>query len=881
MTARTYQPGWLLVLLMATNVAAQGREGRVPIVLREGLVAGEGAASEPDEGVAVRMFEGPTLGRFLRKAQDFLRRGDHTGAIKVVQDVLEGNVSADATKQPQSPKLAPEDDAAHAVFSADRRIYRPVRGLCHELLAGLPVEGLALYREMYEVAADRAYRSARHARDIRRLEAVYNRYFATLSAAKALYDSADLLMHAGRYRAAIQSYRALLDVYPGENRRLIPGMTDLYLNLKIAVCFSRLNESDAASAILRQLQTRYPDRSVRVQGELVPLGSLSSHAVLASNPRGATSPVTEIPAVLRSLDTELIPTWQYRFADPQPYRKASGITRKRIAAASESGPSAAPWYNRHQPGTTVLFDQGRLVFMDHFQLRVHDLGSGLVQLQTTEADRAANPRPGKARSRVPVYDFSAMRVAADGSRYYCVIGPKDQLNLQGLAPVLRNHLAAYDRDTLEPAWSTRDGGDGPYAGVTFLATPTVFGDRLLVPVLVGDSYALQGVEASTGAPLFRVFLHSGGSEFARAPSVPVRVEGATAYVLTNAGTLAAADALTGELRWVRRYERTHPYRPTGLSRQQARSRRPVTMEQTFHHLRLSGFVPSDLVSVDGRVLFGPSDGDAFLCLDAATGEVLWVLSKPTGNNVHVIGHTDDHVFLGGGQTVGGVASGNGLVVCVDIRTGVREWAIDAPGSLGWMGRGLVTADRVVLPGVRCLYSMRTDGQGSWRKTPLPAFSVGTDPPAPPANLFAQGPYLAVGYEGGVEVFASLDALRELAQAAGDPAARAELLVQAGELQAAIDVLGGLIADGERSKGDRKRFARRALGLARDRTLELARDGARDRALALLDRTKQWFTWRDLKLQWQLLRIELFQVLGDNDGVEREQDVLYRIMEGKR
>ena len=36
----------------------------------------------------------------------------------------------------------------------------------------------------------------------------------------------------------------------------------------------------------------------------------------------------------------------------------------------------------------------------------------------------------------------------------------------------------------------------------------------------------------------------------------------------------------GELRWVRRYERTHPYRPTGLSRQQARSRRPVTMEQT-------------------------------------------------------------------------------------------------------------------------------------------------------------------------------------------------------------------------------------------------------------------------------------------------------------
>ena len=53
------------------------------------------------------------------------------------------------------------------------------------------------------------------------------------------------------------------------------------------------------------------------------------------------------------------------------------------------------------------------------------------------------------------------------------------------------------------------------------------------------------------------------------------------------------------------------------------------------------------------------------------------------------------------------------------------------------------------------------------------------------------------------------------------------------------------------------------------------------SLELLDRARGWVETRDLLLQWQLLRVEFFQTLGDRDTVDREQDILYEMMEGKR
>ena len=861
--------------MLAATLAGQDRQGT------RSNAPGADAAEDRDSGVAVRMFESPTLDRFLRKAQDFLGRDDHAGAIKVLQDVLTGEIHGDSGS-PEEPDGEPEpgDDPRNAVFSSDGRLYRPVRRLCQEFLATLPETGLSLYRQMYEVAAERAYSEAIARRDVRGLEEVYNRYFVTLAAGRAMLAAGELLMHEGRVRAAIQTFRTLMGTYPEESRAAA-GLSTVYLRIKLALCFSQIGELAQARAMLDELVAEDPETTVRVLGELVTVADLARSDLFSEV---AGTPLARLEsghsAVVRSLEDGLIPVWQYRYTDSEPYRRPLSSSNSRFTIARGPAP-ASPWYHRHKPGTSILFDRDRLAFMDHFRLRVHDLGSGLVNLQTLEPDRPPKPRQGKARVRIPVYDWAAMRVEAGPDAYFCVVGPGGRSSLPNLEPILRNRVVAYHRDTLEPKWSTSEWkrGEKSYDGVTFLSTPTLFGDRLLVPVLLGGGYALQGMSARDGEPLFRVMLHFGGSELARAVSPPVVVRAGTAYVLTNSGTVASVDALTGDLNWIRRYERLHPLRP-GKPRRAPKKSSNQFSRQYFRHVSLNGFVPSDVIAVEGRIVIAPSDGEAMVCVDGASGELLWALTKPSGDSVYVVGSNDRYLFVAGWLAWGGVHRPDAQIGCIELATGVRLWETKMPES-AWDGRGLVTDERVVIPGKRAVYSMPVDGNGTWRRTPLPPFSVGQNPLAGEMNLFADGPYLVACYAGGIEVFASLEALRELAQESSDPLERAGLLVQAGDLVTAIGVLEPLCLDESAPLETRKKLTRRALALVRDVVLQRGPESTLEDSLALLGRARTWVESRDLLLQWQLLKVEMYQALGDRDAVDREQDALYEMMEGKR
>ena len=61
----------------------------------------------------------------------------------------------------------------------------------------------------------------------------------------------------------------------------------------------------------------------------------------------------------------------------------------------------------------------------------------------------------------------------------------------------------------------------------------------IAPVLRRGAYMLQCSERQTGKPLWRCRIHAGGSKFYKAPGTPVLVAGSLAYVLTNAGCVAA------------------------------------------------------------------------------------------------------------------------------------------------------------------------------------------------------------------------------------------------------------------------------------------------------------------------------------------------------
>src|SRR5262249_15002948 len=140
-------------------------------------------ATDPDDGVQVEMFESPNLDRFLHRAHECLGHEDYVNAVRILQQVIDGRTLEEADtsggdkpergdgEQVERPRPRPEvkpgakqkpkekpqlADPVNCVFSQDGRIYRPVRRLCHELLAGMPAPGLDIYRTEYEAMAQEA-----------------------------------------------------------------------------------------------------------------------------------------------------------------------------------------------------------------------------------------------------------------------------------------------------------------------------------------------------------------------------------------------------------------------------------------------------------------------------------------------------------------------------------------------------------------------------------------------------------------------------------------------------------------------------------------------------------------------------------------------------
>ena len=77
---------------------------------------------------------------------------------------------------------------------------------------------------------------------------------------------------------------------------------------------------------------------------------------------------------------------------------------------------------------------------------------------------------------------------------------------------------------------------------------------------------------------------------------------------------------------------------------------------------------------------------------------------------------------------------------------------------------------------------------------------------------------------------------------------------------------------------RASIGRRLLSVSGELASAMAAHGSRKDALALLDRCRARLASSKDVQHWHLARIEVFQILGDLDGVESEQRALYALME---
>ncbi len=865
-------------------------------------------SQDPDDpGVQVEMFENPTLDRFLRRAQDFLGRNEFAQAIRVLQDVIEGKTSeivGDAppplppptapnpSASPPAPKERPArdaestPDARQSVFSSDGRLFRPVRRLCHELLARLPAVGLELYRASFEGAANEMLEDAIADGSTGALEAVVTRYFVTLPAGRAMALLADRLMHEGRPRAAVQVLHDLIDVYPAENRRRL-GISDVWCGFKIVLCLRLANDPGAAHAAAVRLAEKFPGETLRILGELqavadLPKSEMLGLEALTAGPRRTA----DEPSWLSPATEELVPLWQYRFRNPDPYRdpKAANENNRVTAFFDESNRAVSmPFANRYGGGTWISFENGgpgglpRALFFEHFRLRVADVLGGLMAAQGDQPDDPPPARENHPRIRIATSDFALLRPVEDEERCYAIIGYRGKTS--ATVDVLKaSELVACRRGTLERAWSSTQWleGEGGLRDVTFLAAPTVSGERLLLPAMRRRGFSLECLDRSTGRPLWNVRLHAGGSQFFKPPGVPVVVAAGTAFVATNAGCIAAVDSFTGDLRWIRRYERTDPVRPVRRSSTRSREEE-MAWSALFQQAELPGFLPNDLVVSNGTVVFAACDSNLVMCLDGATGQPLWWVDSTTRHAPFrplrsLVGIANGDLF----------AVGDRHLVCIGLEGGLVKWHRELPpatATKGTRGRGLVVGDEVVLPSDGELLVFDAAGVRPMRRIRVPSFDASRDPLSGPCTLSSQGPWLAVGYPGGVELLSSRGALSDVAASCTDPLTKADLLVAACDGAAAEALLASALrADGG---GPRRRvLAERLLGLVRGRAIAVARTGDLKTALAALDAVQDLMPPQETRLRWHLARLDLCKAAGNPSALEREQIRLYDLMEGR-
>jgi outer membrane protein assembly factor BamB len=174
-------------------------------------------------------------------------------------------------------------------------------------------------------------------------------------------------------------------------------------------------------------------------------------------------------------------------------------------------------------------------------------------------------------------------------------------------------LAALDARTGALLWQ-RAAANGPPD--SFYNLPTVSGQTVYTGVSTAvaglTEYRAAALDAATGDRIWTTFLGSGSDPMAGVDGSPAAVRNGIVWVETCLHTLAALDALTGEVIWVAAFQPNTPA--------PERSGWQDTMNVTNEPVSL-------IAPIGNRVLFSPRWGREAVSLNARTGHLAWSIDS--------------------------------------------------------------------------------------------------------------------------------------------------------------------------------------------------------------------------------------------------------------
>lgn len=735
----------MTIVAGATSFAQQADQIQVlrdarPIEAPAGKVEAPRAALDDPDVYVNDSFEASDA---LTKAQAMIARQRWADAAQILQKAM--------------------DREDRRLVRVDRGIYTGIRPHISGWIAKWPREGLAEYRRLYEGEFAEALKELSDPRSLVEMSSLFERYFCTAGAAELADTIGQLAIESGNFTLAEPIYRRVLEQHPdgASYRSRYRAILDI-----LAVMRGDKLDGDADVRAGVRLKWKGAESSVhdiieeiRAGGWSVGVGGGVEWSLLGGDAtRNRTQPCSvDDPGLM----------WRFSFVSPKQLLDGPASNDQETSVADLS-----------REFTIFPVIGGGLAYLQW--------GREIAAVQRTTGAIAWRFGANSARTGVLDYLDDAMPkwnspTFADGRLF--VVLPGDDSAYGGFdEPSANSELLALDATSGKELWRIHQRlGDDPSAEISFDSSPLV---RDGAVHLVGrrrrafgfeDCY-LYRVRASDGVIEYRTHLGSASTgSFGNRPATrsAVAMFRDLIVVSTNLGTVTAVSARTGEVEWLRLYDRIRPDSSQAIARASQES-----LPWSFNPVLID----------DGKVYCLPGDSTHLLILSADRGEVLSAMERENLAGVENLLGVHNQLLCGVG----------GEVFCYDMSTSAMRWKTSPPAGSPLLGRSVWAADQILVPRRAGLSRFRVS-DGTRSDSPWDAEGEG-------GNLLADGDMLLASGAGRVAAYARQSEIRDKLQAQfakfpSDPAPAVELAeveLNAGRHDDSLRWLGEAVTRADRS-----------------------------------------------------------------------------------
>lgn len=717
-------------------------------------------AEEQNSSGGATLKTDPDLESILKKAERYQQDGNYSVACQLWQAVLERS--------------------GDTLYSLDNRTYYSMIEQVEKTLAGLPPEGLQVYRITADAAARQILAQAPRPDDPQALNEVVRKYFVSSVGDDAAFALACQALDRFDFVGALRLLKKIQKQHPDSS---IPG---LEVASRLGLC--QILMGDLAGAKDTLTGTNYDeantDQRIQAVRELLAKaksgGSAGFEGVQAANFRnyrlGLSLPAGYLAADLMAIwQSYLEPNDLYNAGDrtDRVLRQVSSATMEDTVNSQERS-QVEKWQELGwRPTGELLLAGNKVIFRS--PIDVSAWNTELTEqsawrslwMSSYEADDATRMSQmirmnygGRAggKSRKPE---TVGQTLSFGDRIHSQMSVNGELlcTIEGQHPdtvshrlgknqgipwnstfrrTRNNFLCAYEVSTGRLLWTlpqANSPGTPQPAPVEqggkeaeflqsggFMGPPVQFGNALLVPVNQGGAINIYALDLKRqGRTLWKTFLCDEPDTGAE-PWAPIQLslDGSDLFAPTGMGVVFVLDPATGAIRFAQRYERAGAKNDTFRN-----------IGYQINRMDFDGWSEDLIIPYGRQMICFASDANRIFAIDRNSGQLIWETDmNPLGQKLdYVLGIANDKLYAAGRQTI----------IAFDLRgEGRMLWGgDDLFGGAISGGKGVLTPDGLYVPVNDTVWKFGLDGKGG-RADKQAAVHVTLPVGAPVGNLLSDG-----------------------------------------------------------------------------------------------------------------------------------------------